>query len=82
MIDTLSLCRNFYTTMKTHKLGQICKELGISLTNAHRAVHDARATSLVLLETLKRICAERPLKTLDELNAVFEDGQACAGYLP
>ena len=72
VIDTLPLCRNFYTTMKTHKLGQICKELGISLTNAHRAVHDARATSLVLLETLKRISAERPLKTLDELNAVFE----------
>ena len=72
VIDTLSLCRNFYTTMKTHKLGQICKELGIPLTNAHRAVHDARATSLVLLETLKRICAGRPLRTLDELNAVFE----------
>ncbi|MCR4620810.1 MAG: PolC-type DNA polymerase III [Clostridiales bacterium] len=72
VIDTLSLCRNFYTTMKTHKLGQICKELGISLTNAHRAVHDARATSLVLLETLKRIKEEKPIRTLDDLNAIFE----------
>ncbi|MBQ3575042.1 MAG: PHP domain-containing protein, partial [Clostridia bacterium] len=52
VIDTLALVRNQYPNFKNHKLGNVCKQLGISLTNAHRAVHDARATSLVLVRVL------------------------------
>ena len=72
VLDTLALCRNYYRSMKTHKLGQICKELGIDLKNAHRAVHDARATSLVLLKTLDSLRKEKRLDHLDDLNSCFE----------
>ncbi|MBQ6645455.1 MAG: PHP domain-containing protein, partial [Clostridia bacterium] len=71
VLDTLALCRNYYVTMKTHKLGQICKELGIDLKGAHRAVNDAAATGEVLVKTLKSIQGERKLKCLSELNSLF-----------
>ena len=71
VMDTLALCRNYYRTMKTHKLGQICKELGISLVGAHRAVNDARATGKVMLKTLDAMRAEHPFDRLDDLNSYF-----------
>ena len=71
VIDTLVICRNFYRSMKTHKLGQVCKELGISLVNAHRAVNDARATGKVLLKTLDSMNEQKPLEKLSDLNRYF-----------
>ena len=71
VLDTLALSRNFFTSMKSHRLGLICKELGISLENAHRAVHDARATGEVLLKTLELMRKKKPIDTLDELNRWF-----------
>ncbi len=44
ILDTLALARNAYKELRNHKLGTVCKHLDISLKNAHRAVHDARAT--------------------------------------
>ena len=70
-LDTLALARNQYPNFKNHKLGNICKMLGIDLTNAHRAVHDARATSLVLLKSLETLKETRPLKVLSDLNNTF-----------
>ena len=72
ILDTLALCRNYYRSMKTHKLGQICKELGVDLQNAHRAVHDAAATAQVLLITLEKLRKEKKVDALDELNCCFE----------
>ena len=71
VLDTLALCRNYYVNMKTHKLGQICKEMGIELKGAHRAINDAAATGEVLVRTLKRLISEKKLKRLDELNCLF-----------
>lgn len=45
VIDTLEFSRRMYPSLKSHRLGAVCKSLGISLKNAHRAVHDARATA-------------------------------------
>ncbi|MBE5795102.1 MAG: PHP domain-containing protein, partial [Clostridiales bacterium] len=45
VIDTLTFSRRLYTSQKSHKLGAICRLLGVSLKNAHRAVHDAAATA-------------------------------------
>jgi len=72
VLDTLALCRNYYRNMKGHKLGQICKALDISLTNAHRAVHDARATGEVLIKTLESMQKDKPFRYLYELNSYFE----------
>ena len=71
ILDTLALVRNQYPHNKSHKLGTMCKQLGISLLNAHRAVHDARATSLLLLKVVQEIQQEKHNQTLDELNTCF-----------
>ena len=71
VLDTLALSRNLFASLKSHKLGVICKELDVSLENAHRAVHDARATGEVLLKMLERMRHIKPLDTLDELNRWF-----------
>lgn len=80
VIDTLALVRNQYPNFKNHKLGNICKQLGISLTNAHRAVHDARATSLVLLRVLSEICNRKQISTLGELNTCYQTDAAKKAY--
>ena len=70
-LDTLALARNQYPNFKNHKLGNICKMLGVSLTNAHRAVHDARATALVLMKMLAEIKGQKNITLLRELNTCY-----------
>ena len=71
IVDTLALVRNQFPQLKSHKLGNMCKQLGISLLNAHRAVHDARATSLMLLKVLAEVRAQKQLTQLGQLNTCF-----------
>ena len=49
-IDALYLARAFIPGLKNFKLGNVCKKLGVSLENAHRAVHDAMATADVVIK--------------------------------
>ncbi len=44
---TLKLSRKLYPGHKSYSLGNICKDLGINLQNAHRAYGDARATTIL-----------------------------------
>ncbi len=53
VIDTLAFSRAACPELKSHKLGSVCKRFGVSLKNAHRAVHDARATASCLVEMVK-----------------------------
>ena len=55
VIDTLEFSRRMYPSLKSHRLGAVCKSLGISLKNAHRAVHDARATAHMLNRMLDTV---------------------------
>ena len=71
VLDTLALARNLYPQSKNHKLGTLCKLLDISLVNAHRAVHDARATSLMMLKSFENLEKRRPLIHLTDLNDAF-----------
>lgn len=57
VLDTLVFSRKLYKNQKSHKLGAVCRLLGVSLKNAHRAVHDAAATALCLAKMLEE--AER-----------------------
>ena len=70
-LDTLTLVRNLYPEQKVHKLGAMCKLLGIDLTKAHRAVHDARATAEMLMIALDKLKTEKNVYGLEELNSVF-----------
>ncbi len=47
-LDTLTLARRLFPKQTSHKLGALCRLLGVSLKNAHRAVHDAAATAQCL----------------------------------
>ena len=69
VLDTLTFSRKLYPEMKSHKLGSVCKQLGVSLKNAHRAVHDATATALCLAKMYKE-AEERGLHTLSALNTL------------
>ena len=80
VLDTLALVRNQYPNFKNHKLGNVCKQLGISLANAHRAVHDARATSLVLLKTLDDLRAQKHIQTLAEINTCYQTDAGKQAY--
>ena len=71
VLDTLALVRNQYPQLKSHRLGSMCKQLGISLVNAHRAVHDARATGLMLQKVLSEVSAQKQVRFLRELNTCY-----------
>ncbi len=71
IVDTLALVRNQYPQLKSHKLGSMCKQLGISLVNAHRAVHDARATGLMLVKVLNEVVAQKQITQLGQLNTCY-----------
>ena len=54
-IDALYMARAFVPGLKNFKLGTVCKKLGVSLENAHRAVHDAMATADVVIKLNKNL---------------------------
>ncbi|MFD3156560.1 PolC-type DNA polymerase III [Haloimpatiens sp. FM7330] len=74
IMDTIPLCQYLFPELKRYKLNTICKHLGISLENHHRAVDDAKATGEILLECL-RILKERNILSLDKLNDEFLGNQ-------
>lgn len=65
VVDTLILARSLYPELKSFRLGSLCKHLGVSLKNAHRAVHDAGATAQCLGIMLKTVAS-------DDKNTLFE----------
>ena len=48
-MDTIPLAKFLFPDLKRYKLNVICKHLGISLENHHRAVDDAKATADIVL---------------------------------
>lgn len=74
IIDTLMFSRRLNPSMKSHKLAAVCKNYGVSLKNAHRAVHDATATALCLDRMMKEAKA-KGAETLTQVdNAVGGEG--------
>lgn len=69
-IDTLSLGRALFPELKRHRLDVLCKKLGISLLNHHRAVDDAEATSAMFLKFLQML-EDKGATTLIEVNKVL-----------
>tara|TARA_R110002072_G_scaffold534_6_gene3893 strand:- start:70528 stop:71457 length:930 start_codon:yes stop_codon:yes gene_type:complete len=59
---TIKMSRFAFPKMKSHKLGNLCKELEIPLENHHRALDDAVADLMVLAKCLKASASNRILK--------------------
>ena len=79
IIDTLEFSRRMYPGLKSHRLGAVCKSLGISLKNAHRAVHDARATAHVLNRMLDA-ALEKGVTRISDINGALTGGAIGDSY--
>ncbi len=66
-IDTLFFAQKLYPQLKRFRLATVCKFLGVSLKNAHRAVHDATATAQILAIMLDA-ARERGAQTLKDID--------------
>ncbi|MEG2950059.1 MAG: PolC-type DNA polymerase III [Clostridia bacterium] len=69
VLDTLTFARRLFPAQKSHRLGAVCRMLGVSLKNAHRAVHDAAATAQCLIK-MYSLAAERGAKTLQDIDVM------------
>ena len=75
VLDTLAYARKLYPKLKSFKLGALCKHLGVSLKNAHRAVHDAAATAQCLARMFEETRERFPETVTDrQLNEVLRGG--------
>ena len=79
VIDTLEFSRRMYPSLKSHRLGAVCKSLGISLKNAHRAVHDARATAMMLNRMIDT-ALEKGVTRLCDINSALTGGAIGDSY--
>ena len=73
--DTLVFARNLLPKQSTHKLGALCKQMGIPLAKAHRATHDARACGKLFEKSIALLQGQKPVERLSDLNSAF-DGDA------
>lgn len=69
-IDTIPLSRQFFPDARSHKLGELCKRLEISLEEAHRAGNDAEACGRCFLTLAERQRAP------DEIEGLADWGEA------
>ena len=75
VMDTLTYARKLYPELKSFRLGNLCKHLGVSLKNAHRAVHDATATAHCLQRMLEETAERFPeIRTDRDLNRLLRGG--------
>ena len=75
VLDTLTYARKLYPKLKSFRLGALCKHLGVSLKNAHRAVHDAAATAHCLARMFEETREKFPeIETDRQLNTTLQGG--------
>ena len=66
-VDTVAISRSLITKLTKHNLDALVKELGIQLSNHHRAVDDAQATAEIF-ERFVKMLENKGITTLKELN--------------
>lgn len=67
VLDTLNLSRTLIKKLKNHKLKTISEYFNIKLLNHHRAIDDAKATSEILIELIKKL-KEKGISNLSDIN--------------
>lgn len=70
IMDTIPLAKFLFPHLKRYKLNVICKHIGISLENHHRAVDDAKATADIVLHCFNML-RERDILDINSLNSEF-----------
>jgi len=59
-LDTFELASIIWPDRASYNLGELCREEGITLVDAHRALDDARATALLFMRLWRSLCALPP----------------------
>lgn len=72
---TLKLARRLINKSQKKNLGALSEYFGIKIKDRHRALGDAHATALILIELLGILESEHDISTLDEL-LVFQNKSA------
>lgn len=60
LLDALELARIAFPLLRNHRLGSLCRRLGIALDGAHRAEADALACGQVFARALSQVAALEP----------------------
>jgi predicted DnaQ family exonuclease/DinG family helicase len=84
VLDTLELSRIYFPFMPGHKLTMMAAKMGIPLNDAHRAIHDARATGLLFVALLDWIIEYIPLPlnhSLSEVAILSDSDTDLSGFL-
>ncbi|NLG40254.1 MAG: 3'-5' exonuclease, partial [Chloroflexi bacterium] len=79
-IDTYELAAVLMPTASRYGLGSLARQLGVVLTNAHRALDDARATMQVYQQLVKKI-GDLPVDLVAEILRLSK-GLGWQGELP
>lgn len=58
VLDPLVWARQLMPTERSHRLGRVADKLGVDLSQAHRAEHDAEATGKILLRFADKVPME------------------------
>lgn len=72
VVDTLELSRALVKGVKNYKLNTLTKKFNISLENHHRAVDDAKATAMLLLELFK-LLDDKEINDFESLDLKLKD---------
>ena len=80
-VDTLGIARVLLPNQAKHTLDAVCKTLGISLENHHRAVDDAEATAQMFVKMIPML-KEQGATKLADVNAMGEDSKEVVKRLP
>jgi DNA polymerase-3 subunit alpha (Gram-positive type) len=75
VIDTLELARFLIPELKNHRLNTLCKYLDIELTQHHRAIYDAEATSYLHWKLIQK-ALEKEILNHNQLNNHMGEGNA------
>ncbi|ASK63490.1 PolC-type DNA polymerase III [Virgibacillus phasianinus] len=75
VVDTLELARFLFPELKNHRLNTLCKKLDIELTQHHRAIYDAEATSYLLWK-LVQLLLNKDITNHNQLNNHMGEGNA------
>ncbi len=80
-LDTFELASILLPGMTTYSLGGLCNELGIQLTDAHRALDDTVATASLFLRLAERLNT-LPINTLEVVVAAAQGGEKESRWAP
>ncbi|HLS54005.1 MAG TPA: exonuclease domain-containing protein, partial [Tissierellaceae bacterium] len=73
VLDTLELSRIVFPELKSFRLNNLAKHLGVSLENHHRALDDAMATKDIFIKILE-LLEERNISNLKDINQLGAKG--------